>query len=64
MKTPIVITAIILLCSCANGSNENKGTETPTVSPTENANDSAHADTMVQPNGVTNGTVTVDSTKH
>lgn len=67
MKTFIVLLSIVLLAACGNGSNENKGTgtETPSVTPSSTvAADSAHADTMMQPNGVTNGTVAVDSTNN
>jgi hypothetical protein len=63
MKTVFALFAsIMIFASCGNGSNENKGTESPTVSPSQTEpGDSSRADTMVQPNGVSNGTVTDDT---
>ncbi|MBG9376479.1 hypothetical protein I5907_09560 [Panacibacter sp. DH6] len=63
----IAVFTTILLSACGNGANENKGTETEpaTTSPGATVTDSGKSmgDTMMQPNGVSNGTVVVDSTK-
>lgn len=61
-----IITTIIL-SACGNGANENKGTETePATSGSGVSTDGTHqsGDTIMQPNGVSNGTVVVDSTKN
>ena len=63
MKSLIALfTSVIIFTACGNGSNEKKGTESPTVSPSQTEpKDSSTADTMMQPNGVSNGTVTNDT---
>jgi len=59
MKTLATALIILALAACGNDANENKGTQT---APSTADPNNTHADTMMQPNGVTNGTVTVDST--
>lgn len=62
MRTSLIaIIVTLLLSACGNGANENKGTETPTASPQAEPADTSRADTMMQPNGVSNGTVTDDT---
>lgn len=62
MKLLIVI-FLLIFCSCASSDEKNENV-VPTVTPSSTVtSDTAHGDTMMQPNGVSNGTVILDTSK-